>query len=237
MKFRGILFDKDGTLIESDGTWIPLYRRMLMRLKRIDENAANQLLSLAGYDIANDRMIGGSVLAGGTTRQLVDIWWPDAPAEERESIRHDIDNTDKDAAETTVEPLVDLHQVFESLRATGMVLGIATNDSAISAKRHMLQLGVNHHFDVIIGSDSVAEPKPSGDMIRKFAEVTGLGLHEIIMVGDNHHDMEEARNGAAGYRVAVLSGNGDHEQLAHLADVTLSDIGELAQHLESLRVL
>ena len=237
MKFKGILFDKDGTLIESDGTWIPLYRRVLMRMKGVGETQANQLLALAGYDAASDRMIGGSVLAGGTTKQLVKIWWPDATDSERSRIGGEIDATDKDAVSAKALPLVDLALVFETLKNAGMRLGVATNDSYVSAHRHMVQLGVQHYFDAIIGADSVDDPKPSGDMIRKFAEVTGLERSEIIMVGDNHHDMEEARNGAAGYRVAVLSGNGDRGQLAHLADVTLSNIAELPMHLESLRVL
>ena len=77
-------------------------------------------------------------------------------------------------------------------------------------------------------------PKPSGNMIRRFAEITGLPPSAIAMVGDNHHDMEEARNGGAGLAIAVLSGNAGHEDIAHLADYTLASVAELPALLKSL---
>ena len=32
MTIRGILFDKDGTLIDVNDTWVPLYRQILMEM-------------------------------------------------------------------------------------------------------------------------------------------------------------------------------------------------------------
>ena len=57
----------------------------------------------------------------------------------------------------------------------------------------MAHVGVIEHFDDIIAADTVAVPKPSGNMIAKFADITGLPAASLAMVGDNHHDMEEAR--------------------------------------------
>jgi phosphoglycolate phosphatase-like HAD superfamily hydrolase len=54
------------------------------------------------------------------------------------------------------------------------------------------------------------------------------------MVGDNSHDMEEARNGGAGLAVAVLTGNAAHDEIAHLADHTIASIIELPGLLRSL---
>jgi phosphoglycolate phosphatase len=54
------------------------------------------------------------------------------------------------------------------------------------------------------------------------------------MVGDNSHDVEEARNGGAGLAIAVLSGNAAHDDIAHLADYTLGSVAELPAFLRSL---
>ena len=116
----------------------------------------------------------------------------------------------------------------------GMKLGVATNDSHVSATSHMTHIGVIEHFEDIIAADTVAVPKPSGNMIRRFAEITGLSPAEIAMVGDNSHDMEEARNGGAGLAVAVLSGNAEARHISHLADHTIASVAELPRLLKSL---
>jgi phosphoglycolate phosphatase len=70
-------------------------------------------------------------------------------------------------------------------------------------------------------------PKPSGQMIARFAAETGLQAHEIAMVGDNSHDMEEAHNGGAGMAIAVLSGNAARRDIEHLAHHVLPNVNAL----------
>jgi phosphoglycolate phosphatase len=225
--FRGILFDKDGTLIEADGAWVPFYRRQLMRMMSIESAIAEKFMSLAGYDVGTGRVTAGSIMAGGTTRQLVDIWWPDHSAEERTNLLHEIDKAAQQDVKMEITPITDLAQLLTSFRERGWKVGIATNDSMISTKRQVADLGIGDLLDAIITNDTVETPKPSGDMIRRFQTLTGIHPSEIVMVGDNFHDIEEARRGGAGLAVAVLSGNGRLDDLAHLADLTLRSIAEL----------
>ncbi len=234
MSIRGVLFDKDGTLIDVNATWIPIYRQVLMEQFSIDLAGAEALMERVGYDKASNKFKAGSVIAGGTTRQLVDAWWPhlDAAgkAEKARMLDHDYTHLVRDE----LEPLMPLVPIFEELRAMGLKLGVATNDSHVSAHAQMGHIGVIAHFEDIIAADTVAVPKPSGNMIRRFAEITGLAPSEIAMVGDNHHDMEEARQGGAGLAIAVLTGNAAHEDIAHLADHTLESIAELPALLKAL---
>ncbi len=234
MSIRGILFDKDGTLIEVNDTWLPIYRLMLSDLFGTDSDGADTLLEKAGLDRATDTFKPGSVLAAGTTRQLVLIWWPGLDeagiAEKVRVLDHDYAPLVKAA----LKPLMALEPIFAELKAMGMRLGVATNDTHTSATNHMSHIGIIEHFEDIIAADTVEVPKPSGNMIRRFAEITGLGTAEIAMVGDNSHDMEEARNGSAGLAIAVLSGNAAHADIAHLADYTIASIAELPSLLRSL---
>ena len=101
-------------------------------------------------------------------------------------------------------------------------LGVATNDSHVSARNHMAHIGVIEHFEDIIAADTVPVPKPSGNMIRRFAEITGLPAASIAMVGDNHHDMEEARNGGAGLAIAVLSAAMPRTRTSRISPTTRS---------------
>lgn len=234
MTIRGVLFDKDGTLIEANDTWVPIYRRMLVDLFGTDIDGADRMMELAGLDRATGKFRHGSILAGGTTRQLIDIWWPglDEPgvAEKMRIFDHDYAPLIKDY----LKPLMPLEPIFTELRGMGMKLGVATNDNLVSARNHMAHIGVVEHFEDIIAADTVDVPKPSGSMIRRFAEITGLQPVQICMVGDNSHDMEEARNGGAGLAVAVLTGNAEAGHIAHLADHVIASVAELPTLLRSL---
>jgi phosphoglycolate phosphatase len=232
MRYQAILFDKDGTLIEADGSWVPFYRSVLMRLKAIDIEVANDIMSLAGYDHATGKTTAGSLMAGGTTQQLINTWWPDISAAEKAELGRKIDRMAADEVTGTVQPIGDVPALFTALKESGYIVGIATNDSFVSAERQLQQLGVSHLIDGIVAADLVERPKPSGDMIRKFADMVGIPHNSIVMVGDNFHDIEEARQGGAGCAIAVLSGNGRHEDLHPIADVTFATIAEIPAFLE-----
>jgi phosphoglycolate phosphatase len=234
MSIRAVLFDKDGTLIDVNATWIPIYRDMLMDICATDITGAEALMAKAGYDKAAEKFRAGSILAGGTTRQLVAVLWPDLAGKAADERVRLLDHGYTHLVRERLTPLMPLAPILAELRAMGLKLGVATNDSHVSAIAHMTQVGVIGEFDGIIAADTVPVPKPSGHMIRKFSEMTGLPPTAIAMVGDNHHDMEEARNGGAGLAVAVLSGNAAHEDIAHLADHTLASVAELPALLRSL---
>lgn len=234
MTIRGVLFDKDGTLIDVNATWVPIYREMLMDLFATDAPGAEALMAKAGYDSASGKFRAGSVLAGGTTRQIAEIWWPGLSAGELAGKIRLLDHDYTHLVRERLAPLMPLEPILAELRSMGLLLGVATNDSHVSATAHMAHVGVLSHFEDIIAADTVPVPKPSGNMVRRFSDVTGLAPSAIAMVGDNHHDMEEARRGGAGLAIAVLSGNAAHEDIAHLADHTIASIADLPDLLRSL---
>lgn len=234
MSIRGILFDKDGTLIEVNDTWVPIYRQVLQEQFGVDLEGAEGLMEQVGFDRTTQKFKANSILAAGTTRDLVDAWWPHLDeAAKREKMRS-LDQDYAALAKQSLKPLLDLEPLFLELRGMGLVLGVGTNDSHFSAHHQMGHIGVVEHFADIIAADTVDVPKPSGNMIRRFAEVTGLSPHEIAMVGDNSHDMEEARNGGAGLAIAVLTGNAEAHHIAHLADHTIASVADLPRLLRSL---
>ena len=234
MSIRGVLFDKDGTLIDVNATWVPIYRQVLSDLFATDLAGAEALMETAGYDRASGKFRAGSILAGGTTRQLVETWWPGIDATGMAEKARILDHGYVETVRGKLAPLMPLAPLLKEMREMGLKLGVGTNDSQVSARNHMDHVGVLDLFDEVIAADMVAVAKPSGDMIRRFSGLTGLPASAIAMVGDNSHDMEEARKGGAGLAIAVLSGNAAHEDIAHLADHTIASVAELPALLRRL---
>ena len=234
MAIKGILFDKDGTLIACNNVWGPLYMDMLTKHFGYSEHDALVLVKSTGYEPETGTLRGGSPMAAGTLDQIMQVWWPDLAADQRaERVAFVNANADKNA-KNFVEPLFELRPVFDAFHAAGFVLGVGTNDSEGSAKRHMEVLDVHHYFDVVLGADSVAIAKPSGQMVKRFAELTGLTPSEVAMVGDNSHDIDEARAGGAGLAIGVLTGNSTAEELLPHADHVVHSVAELLPLLKSL---
>ncbi len=231
---KAILFDKDGTLIDSNGTWVPFYKSILKTERGLDAAAVEAKMVAAGFDTATNSFIAGSILAGGTTRQLVEMWWENETPETHAALTKRFNNDFAPLALQYMKPLMELIPVFDILKAQNFKLGVATNDGENSARGHMRALNVEHYFEAIIGADSVALPKPSGQMVQLFAATTGIAPQDIAMVGDNTHDLEEARNGGAGLAIGVLTGNGTRHDLAHHADHVVESIADLPDLLRSL---
>jgi phosphoglycolate phosphatase len=227
MAIKAILFDKDGTLIDVNATWIPLYRELLAAELELDAHAVSAKMEEAGYDPVANRFRAGSILAGGTTRQLVDLWWPDLDRVQGDAKATALDAKYAPLARERLSPLMDLQPVLQGLRDAGFLLGVGTNDSYQSALGQIDKLGVAAHFSVVIGADSVEIAKPSGQMIAAFASHLNITCEEVAMVGDNIHDLEEAKNGRAGLGIAVLTGNGGRDDLEHHADHVVDSVADL----------
>ena len=53
-QIRGVLLDKDGTLLDYARTWVPINRQVALAAARGDKALADQLLLAGGHDPATD---------------------------------------------------------------------------------------------------------------------------------------------------------------------------------------
>ncbi|MFO1090275.1 MAG: HAD family hydrolase [Hyphomicrobiales bacterium] len=235
MEIHGILFDKDGTLIDFSATWVPVLKALAIEFANGHQPTAAELLAIAGYDAERDTIRAGSIWAGGTSRELAAAWRPGMPADEVDALTAAVDRFCQAHGPLSAVPLAELRPLFEALRADGLKLGIATNDSERTARVTAKNLGVDDMFELILGYDSVVNPKPAADMVHAFCAVTGLAPETIAVVGDNVHDIEMARAAGAGLAIGVLSGNSSHEDLAPHADHVIDSVADLPRLLIHIR--
>src|SRR5690606_3968598 len=103
----------------------------------------------------------------------------------------------------TAVPVTGLTQTVAALKARGLVLGVATNDSEDSAYGSLEPFGVLEHFSYVVGFDSGHGGKPGPGMVAGFCVETGLAPGSVAVVGDSLHDLEMGRRAGAGLLVGV----------------------------------
>ena len=234
MAIAGILFDKDGTLLDYHRSWLPANKGAALVAADGDPALAERLLALGGYDAEQDVILPGSVLAAGTTAEIAALWAGALPGRELEALTARIDGVFVAAGLTDATPVTDLEPLFQRLKARSLALGIATSDSHQGVLSSLGRFGVLELLDFISGYDSGHGNKPGPGPLLAFCDSTGLAPAQVAVVGDNAHDLEMARSGGAGLRVGVLTGTSRRNDLAPLADNVLADITELEGLLDEI---
>jgi phosphoglycolate phosphatase len=232
MAIRGVLFDKDGTLIDAVGTWMPVYRGLLEEALQHRAHEWDAVFEAGGFDPVTETFRPNSLMASGTTDEFVDLWWPGLAADARAEKIVWVNGEFVSRSKLHLKPLMPLQPLLTQLRGRGLKTAVGTNDNEASAREHMRLLGASHLFDFICGYDSVPRAKPYGDMVHAFCAACDLAPAEVAVVGDNLHDLHMAHDAGAGLAIGVLTGNSGHADLAPHADVVLDSIADLPAYLE-----
>lgn len=220
---KGILFDKDGTLLDYARTWVPVNHKLGRIAAGGDAALARTLLLATGMDPDTGAVTPDSLLAAGNTVEIVDGLIAAGSPLPRPQLVAELDQLFANTAEFAV-PVADLGAVFCRLHEAGYHLGVASSDNERSIRETARRFGFESYLDYVAGYDSGYGIKPEPGMVLGFCEKAGLQPHEVAVVGDNNHDLHMGRSAGAGMTVAVLTGTGSRQSLAAASDHCLDDI-------------
>lgn len=248
MIIKGILFDKDGTLIDFDSLWltaarsvIPEFVRKLLESGRIPEDEAlntwfpaileRQLLESIG-------VFGSRVDSKGALAWKV---YEDMAGDMNTVLKSYGINIDDRLAgqwlremfgrfvrgsEAVYRPTANLRYLMEFLKKRDVRIGLATADTLDCAKDCLKRLGIYDYFDYIGADDQNLAPKPESDMFLDFARKFNLPREKVAVAGDTWNDMFFAKR-CNGIAIGVLSGTGQMADFASIADAVLNSVGDL----------
>jgi pyrophosphatase PpaX len=125
--------------------------------------------------------------------------------------------------------------VLENLHARGIVMGIVTSKGDELARRGLELTGLAKYLPVVISADSVTRYKPEPEPVLLALERLGVSAGEALMLGDSPHDISSGN--AAGVRtIGALWGPFTREQIAVAKpSYWMANISELPALLDSIQ--
>lgn len=211
--FRLLVFDWDGTLMDSIGTIVACTQATIREL---------ELGELP------ERTIRGTIGLG--LRETIDILSPGCDdglyGRILESYRNHWHSTYRDM------PLLfnGVGEMLRDLAAEGYLLAVATGKSRRGLDYALDQTGLRELFQATRTADE-AFSKPHPQMLLDILDELGVPPREAVMIGDTTYDLEMARSARTG-SVGVCSGGHGREELESLGPLACLDgIVELAPWL------
>jgi phosphoglycolate phosphatase len=227
VKIRGILFDKDGTLLDYWKTWLPINRSIAMFAAAGDARLAAELLRAGGHDPETDMVAPGTVLAVGSHDEIAEVFARVLEERTPHNLAMHIERLFREGGAKHAVLIDGAADVVRQLKARGVKMGVATNDSIGGLEASLAPHGLLSEFVFLAGCDSGYGAKPEPGMALAFCEVAGLRPEEVAIVGDAVHDLEMGRRAGLGLKVGVTTGTSPRAALEPHADVVIEGLAEL----------
>lgn len=224
---KGVLFDKDGTLIDFTATWREAVEKIAMHLADGNAELTLNLCDAVGYDMRTKFFLPGSPVVAGSVDMVAELMASILPKWSAAQIEYLTNRTALEMGADDLAPAPRLKETLQALREMGLSLGVATHDAEATAHANLIALGVADQFDFVAGYDSGHGHKPGPGMPNAFAAAIGADPSETIMVGDSVHDLGAGRAAGCALCVGVLTGPADEAELAPEGDIVLPSIADL----------
>jgi len=232
---KGILFDKDGTLLEFHTTQHYIYANVFTCLKdryRVPDPLLQELREALGH--LPDRLKSDSLLQHSTNPQIAEALFTPSKkyaAEHQWQLPFDKNDLLELIEELSLSddiPYTALSNVPETLRylkQKGYKIGIATTDILTATVAGLKKTAIFDYFDYL-GTGDESKPKPDPFLADKFCSQCGIKANEILIVGDSENDMAFAENAGAYFigfepsndKTSVFEKNG-HKSVSNIIEI------------------
>jgi phosphoglycolate phosphatase len=213
VKYRLIVFDWDGTLIDSAATIVECIQRSCteMGLGVPEATRASHVIGLGLHDSLR-------------------IAVPDLPAERYSEFvalyrKHFL------ARETAMELFPGMRELIASL-AHDRLLAIATGKSRRGLDRALQASGLERYFAASRCADET-NPKPHPAMLLELMQELDVPAERTLMIGDTSHDMQMARDAGVDAAAVTYGAHPERELLACGPRGCFSSVQALREWLET----
>ena len=196
MKYKAVLFDLDGTLLD---TALDIM------------NACNHTLEKYGYKALDEKLLKTKVTAG--MREMLKLG---VPKEDHENsgietyMRDEFASFYKEHICDRTKAFEGIPKLIDDLTKNRIKTAVITNKYNDMATKVLSKFPFSKDFSLVLGCDSLTHSKPHPEPILKALELLKVSPKDALYVGDHLNDIKAA-NAASCDSAAVLWGYGTNE--------------------------
>ncbi|MHA6493835.1 N-acetylmuramic acid 6-phosphate phosphatase MupP [Pseudomonas borbori] len=187
MRLRAVLFDMDGTLLDSAPDFIAICQAM--RVER-------------GLEPIDDKLIRDQV-SGGARAMIASTFAMAPEAAGFEALRLEFLERYQDHCAVLTRPFDGINELLKEIEQAKLIWGVVTNKPVRYAEPIMRQLGLAERSAILICPDHVTRSKPDPEPMILACSQLELDPASVLFVGDDLRDIESGR--AAGTRTAAVT--------------------------------
>jgi HAD superfamily hydrolase (TIGR01509 family) len=211
---RGVLFDFDGLILETEGpayqSWVEVYRDH-------------------GHELPRDRWLDYIGRESGWFDAMAHLESLVGRALDRDAVRARREAR-RNAIVEGLGCMAGVREWVDEAGQAGLKRAVVSSSSRAYVRTHLERIGLVEHWDALVCREDAPRAKPAPDLYTRALEVVGLDASEAIAIEDSPNGIAAAK--AAGLRVvavpneltSALDLSRADLRLASCADVTLADL-------------
>ncbi len=188
MKYKHIVFDIDGTLIDTEYAVL----HSLQETVRV----------LSGREIPCSELTFALGITGADALKKLDI----------KDISYAIKLWDKNMCRyaDTIKVFDGITKLLENLLRLDCEMGIVTSKTRKEYEHDFCQFGISHYFRTIVCADDTQVHKPNAAPLLKYTELSKTDHGKVLYIGDSEYDSECAENAGIDFALAVWGSRCKH---------------------------
>lgn len=219
----GILFDKDGTLLEFGSLWISWAEQLIADIAKQTDLSGEEKKALAkeiGFNEEASNWDPKGPLCIGSLDHVITIissnlYRQGFSWDESVSIVTDahaaVDR--REEWKKSIRPVDGLRKFLSDAKDSSLKLGVVTSDNHQQAVKHLEALEIDDYFSSIIGHDQVKRGKPYPDMVEAACAELNMRPEKTLIIGDSNGDMILGKQSDSVANIGIVaeaSQTGDH---------------------------
>jgi len=181
MKYTHIVFDVDGTLIDTEEAVLCSLKDVVFETLKIDM-ATDELRFALGIP-SNDafRKLGIDDFDYGNL-----LW-------QKFFLKYS----------DSVKVFKGIHETLDNLSHQSYVLGILTSKTNAEYQSDFVPFGLADYFKFVICADDTVHHKPHSEPMTKFLEISNADAQKVLYIGDTAYDLECAKGANVDFALAL----------------------------------